>query len=214
MPRSEIVMAARGAAARMRYDDRTLAGLLLFVASTQFFLAMLIAVGSLSEYRVSSQAISDLGIGPTAPLFNTSIILLGLLNLAGAYFYHRTHRLKWLTLAFVLAGIGPIGVGIFPENVPAPHAAFALLSFLFGNLTAILVSTRVRAPFRYISPILGAVGLVALVFFVSGQFAGIGLGGMERLIVYPVLFWEASFGGHLMSAREAPVAASASAPAG
>lgn len=207
-------MAVRGSAARMRYDDRTLAGLLLFIASTQFFLAMLIAVGTLPDYRDSSQAISALGVGPTAPLFNTSIILLGLLSLAGAYFYHRTHGLKWLTIAFLLSGIGPIGVGMFPETVPALHAIFALISFVFGNLTAILVSTRVQAPYRYVCLTIGVLGLAALVLFVSGQFAGIGLGGMERLIVYPVLFWEASFGGYLMSARQATVAAPASGPAG
>jgi len=186
----------------MRYDDRTLAGLLLFFASTEFFLAMLIAVGTLPAYRVSSQAISDLGVGPTAPLFNSSIIVLGLLNLAGAYFYHRTHNVKWITIPFLLAGVGPIGVGLFPENLLLPHSIFALISFIFGNLTALLIANRVRPPFRYISAILGVVGLVALVLFVAGQYAGIGFGGMERLIVYPVLFWEASFGGYLMATRE------------
>ena len=196
----------------MRYDDRTLAGLLLFFASTQFFLAMLIAIGSLPDYRVSSQAISDLGIGPTAPLFNSSLLLLGLLNLAGAYFYHRTHRVMRITIPFLLAGIGPIGVGLFPENLLVPHSIFAFISFAFGNLTAILLASRVRDPFRYVSIILGVVGLLALALFVAGQYAGIGFGGMERMIVYPVLFWEATFGGYLMATREAPPSASAPGP--
>lgn len=198
----------------MRYDDRTLAGLLLFFASTQFFLAMLVAIGSLPSYSVSSQAISELGVGPTAPLFNSSILVLGLLNLAGAYFYHRTHQVMRITIPFLLTGIGPIGVGLFPENLLVPHSIFAFISFVFGNLTAILIATRVRVPFRYISLILGVVGLLALVLFVAGQYAGIGLGGMERMIVYPVLFWEASFGGYLMATREAPPSGSAPGPSG
>jgi hypothetical membrane protein len=72
----------------------------------------------------------------------------------------------------------------------------------------------VRAPFRYISVILGIVGLVALVLFLTGQYAGIGLGGMERMIVYPVLFWEAGFGGYLMAWGEVSLSASASGRSG
>lgn len=187
----------------MRYDDRTLAGVLFFFGSVQFLLAMLVAEGSLPTYSVSTNAISDLGVGPTAPLFNTSVIVLGLASLGGAFFYHRTHKLLWITIPFILAGIGPIGVGIFPETMPAPHAIFAFVSFLFGGLAAILTSTRVRPPFRYISILLGIAGLVALGLFVGGQYAGIGFGGMERMIVYPVLLWEVAFAAYLLAAREA-----------
>ncbi len=190
----------------MRYDDRTLAGLLFLFGSVQFLLVMLISEGSLPAYSVSTQPISDLGVGPTAPLFNTSIVLLGLLTLAGAYFFHRTHKTLWITIPFLLAGIGPIGVGLFPENLPqsirALHGVFALISFLFGGLVAILSSFRTRPPFRYIAIVLGIVGLVALGLFMGGQDAGIGYGGMERMIAYPGLLWEAAFGGYLMSSPE------------
>ncbi len=186
----------------MRYDDRTLAGVLFFFGSTQFLLAMLIAEGSLPNYSVSSQVISDLGVLATAPLFNTSIILLGLLLLAAAYFYHRTHHGMWITVPFLLAAIGPIGVGLFTEDILVFHAIFALISFLFGSLAAIIGATLVRPPFRYVAAILGVVGLVALVLFLFGQDLGIGLGGMERMIAYPTLFWWIAFGGYLMSNPE------------
>ena len=191
----------------MRYDDRTLAGVLFFFGAVQFLLAMLIGEGSLPAYSVSTNAISDLGVGPTAPLFNSSIIFLGLLTLGAAYFYHRTHKVLWITIPLLLAGIGPIGVGLFPENLPLPHGIFALISFLFGGIVAILSSTQVRPPLRYIFILLGAVGLAALGLFVAGQYAGIGFGGMERMIVYPVLFWEIALGGYLMSAPTPPAAA-------
>jgi hypothetical membrane protein len=187
----------------MRYNDRTLAGLLFLFGSAQFFLAMLICEGSLPAYSVSTQAISDFGVGPTAALFNTSVFFLGLLTLGAAYFYHRTHKTLWITIPFFLAGIGPIGVGLFPENQPLPHAIFAFTSFFFGGLAAVLVSTRVRPPFRYVSVLLGLVGLVALGLFAAGQYAGIGFGGMERMIAYPVLLWEIAFGGYLLSVPEA-----------
>ncbi len=193
----------------MRYEDRTLAGLLVLVGSAQFLLAMVIAEGTLPDYSVSTDAISALGVGPTAALFNSSIILLGLLILAGAYLYHRTHGLWWITVPFFLLGIGPIGVGLFTENALALHGVFALDSFLFGGLVSILVSTRLPSPLRYISILLGVIGLVALVLFVTGNYLGIGLGGMERMIVYPVLLWGIAFGAYLMATLEAHPAAAA-----
>lgn len=193
----------------MRTDDRSLAGVLFLIGSVQFLLAMLVGEGMRPAYSISTNAISDLGLDSTALLFNASILLLGILTLAAAYFYHRTHKLLWLTIPFFLAGIGPIGVGLFPENVAVLHGIFALISFLFGGLVAILVSFRTRPPFRYLGIVLGAAGLVALVLFTSGQYLGIGFGGMERMIAYPVLFWEIAFGGYLMSVPE-PVPANPS----
>lgn len=187
----------------MRYDDRSFAGLLFAFGSVQFFLVMLVCEGALPGYSVSSQAISDLGVGPTAALFNASVFLLGVLSLVGAYFYHRTHGIRWITILFLLAGIGPVGVGIFPETSRLPHSVFAFLAFVFGGVVAIVVATRQRPPLRYMSLVLGALGLVALVLFVTGQYLGIGFGGMERMIVYPVLVWQAAFGAHLMSAPQA-----------
>ncbi len=201
----------------MRYDDRTFAGLLFVFGSAQFFLVMLICEGALPNYIVSGQPISDFGVGPTAPLFNASIILLGLLTLGAVFFYHRTHKVFWITVPFLLAGIGPIGVGLFPENLPPNirflHGLFALIAFFFGGLVAILVATQLRPPFRYMSVILGVVGLVALVLFVANQDLGIGFGGMERMIAYPVLLWEVGLGGYLMSPPDrAPPPATGEAP--
>ncbi len=192
----------------MRYGDRALAGLLFFLGSVEFLLGMLIAEASLPTYSIAKNYISDLGVGSTAVVFNTSIVVLGLLSLSGAYFYHRTHRTLWITLPFVLAGIGPIGVGLFNENTGVPHLVFALISFLFGGFAAILSSFRVRPPFRYLSILLGILGLAALVLFEAGQYAGIGACGMERLIAYPILLWETALGGYLMfTAEDEPAAA-------
>ncbi len=186
----------------MRYERRSLSGLLFLVGSAQFLLAMLVGEGMRPLYSVSTNAISDLGVGSTALLFNGSIVLLGFLILVSAYLYHPVHGKVWITIPFLLAGVGAIGVGLFPETTGAPHGIFALLSFVFGGLLAILVSTQVRPPFRHLSILLGAAGLVALVLFVSNNDLGIGFGGMERMIVYPVLLWGIAFGGYLMATPE------------
>lgn len=198
----KMVNAADGVGRGTRYDRRTSAGLLFLMGSAQFLLAMLIGEGMRSAYSISTNAISDLGVGSTALLFNASVIVLGLLILAAAYLYHPVDRKMWITVPFALAGLGPIGVGLFPETTGLPHGIFALISFFFGGLLAILVSTQVRPPFRYLSILLGVVGLVALVLFVTNVDLGIGFGGMERMIAYPILFWGLAFGGYLMASPE------------
>lgn len=196
----------------MRTDPRTLAGLLFLVGSVQFLLAMLVGEGMRPAYSISTNAISDLGVDSTALLFNASVVVLGILILASAYLYHGGHRRMWVTIPYLLAGIGPIGVGLFPETTGAPHAVFAFLSFFFGGLLAILIAFQTRPPFRYLSLVLGVAALVALVLFVSGQYLGIGFGGMERMIAYPVLFWGIAFGGYLMATGETPPTSPAPEP--
>ena len=200
----------------MRADRRTWAGLLFLVGSVQFLLAMLVAEGMRPDYSISTNTISDLGVQSTALLFNASVVILGILILASAYLYHGTHRRLWITIPFLLAGVGPIGVGLFPETTGTPHLVFAFISFFFGGLIAILTAFQTRPPFRYLSVVLGLVGLVALVLYASQTSLGIGDGGMERMIAYPILFWGIAFGGYLMSLDEAaaPSAAAAEPPAG
>ncbi|MBI2648193.1 MAG: hypothetical protein HYY68_06785 [Thaumarchaeota archaeon] len=47
----------------------------------------------------------------------------------------------------------------------------------------------------------GVITLVAIVLFTAGQYLGMGVGGMERMIVYPELIWLVSFGAYLMSSE-------------
>jgi len=57
-------------------------------------------------------------------------------------------------------------------------------------------------PFSSISVILGLMTLGALSLFLGGIYLGLGRGGMERMIAYPVLMWGAGFGGYLMAYPE------------
>ncbi len=59
-------------------------GLLLFIGVAEFLLLMLIAEAIYPGYSVSRNYISDLGVGPTAVLFNSSIIIMGLLLVIAA----------------------------------------------------------------------------------------------------------------------------------
>jgi hypothetical membrane protein len=79
------------------------------------------------------------------------------------------------------------------------HALFALLAFLFGNLAVIYSSKMVRPPMSYLFILLGLIGLSALALFAGNTYAGLGAGGMERMIFYPAMFWAIGFGAYLLA---------------
>jgi hypothetical membrane protein len=182
-------------------DARRTVGLLLFLAGLEFSLGTMLAEFVYPGYSIALNYISDLGVWgqPSAIIFNPSAFIFGVLILFSAYILWKSEGGRYLPLFFALAGIGAMGVALFPETLPAPHAAFALMAFLFGNFAAILSYRTIEPPLSYLALALGVMGLAALVLFGSGTFLGIGPGGMERLIVYPVLFWAMGLGGYLMA---------------
>ena len=167
-------------------------------------------------YSVSNNYVSDLGGNcrpwsippsstatctavPSAYLFDISIALLGLLFLVGAYYLDRAYHWRPATIVIALAGIGALGVGLFPETAGIWHILFSLVAFLFAGLMAVLTARFQKKPMSYFSVILGLVTLAALVLDIGGEYLGLGAGGMERMVLYPVLVWSLGFGGHLMA---------------
>ncbi|MBU7017759.1 MAG: DUF998 domain-containing protein [Theionarchaea archaeon] len=183
----------------MNYENEKMAGALIFVAGVEFLLFLVIAESLYPDYSVSQNYISDLGVGSTALIFNASVFLLGLLLVAGTYFIHRAFNFKLLTVLLILAGSGAMGVGLFPEDAGFIHGIAALITFLFGGLSAIASSKLVKSPLSYFSVLLGVISLVALILFMTGTHLGLGLGGMERMVAYPTLLWGTGIGGYLMS---------------
>lgn len=183
----------------MELDDTKVAGTLLFLGAVQFLIVLVVAEALYPNYSVSLNYISDLGVGSTALIFNSSVFLLGLLVVAGAYFIREAFKSNLLFITLTLTGIGAMMVGLFPETAGVMHTIASLITFLFGGLAAI-VSYRVeKPPFSYLSVVLGALGLVGLGLFASGNYLSLGVGGMERMIAHPVLLWAVGFGGHLVS---------------
>ncbi len=189
------------------------AGALLFAGGSQFLMSMLIAEAVYPSYSVSANFISDLGVWGkmSAPIFNTSIVISGLLTLGAAYLIQKTFRKRGFSAIVALSGTGPLLVGFFPENtilvnvVPVIHSLAALIAFIFGGLAAITSYRLTISPFKYFSVALGVVAIVALVLFlgtINSGSLGVGAGGLERMIAYPTLLWEICFGGYLMATSE------------
>ncbi|WP_240728578.1 DUF998 domain-containing protein [Halobellus limi] len=170
---------------------------------------IMLAAAMVPGYDFRGGAISDLGVFPeTALLFNASLILVGVLNLAGGYFFYRSHGKRWLLAVFALAGVGAIGAGLFPLDTGGLHGLSALLAFVFFNVQAIGSATRLGGVMRALAVLAGVLGLVFVVLMALGDggntaaFGPIGHGGTERMIVYPVMLWLVAFGGYLLGERE------------
>jgi len=193
----------------MNYNNKTLAGALLFIAAAQYIMAILLAQAVYPNYSTSLNYISDLGVWgkPSAIIEDPSAILLSLLALISVYFIHHEFKSRVITASIVLAGSGYLLAGIFPENTflvhgtPVIHVIGGFTGFVFWSIAAIASYKIIRGPFKYFSVILGVVSLVALALYFGARpsYLGIGAGGMERMIIYPQLIWMIAIGVNFLS---------------
>jgi len=183
-------------------------GVLLFTGAVLLLTGMHIAEYLYPGYSVSGNYISDLGATcratctvyqPSAFIFNSSVILLGILIILSSYFIWREFNSSIIAALFCLSGFGAVGVGLFPETAGFLHLIVSFMTFFFGALAAIAASRFVKVPFSYFSVLMGISSLTALVLYGLNVYLGLGQGGMERMIAYPVLMWAIGFGGYMMS---------------
>lgn len=168
-------------------------------------------------YSLTQNYISDLGAvgcgmysgrfvcSPWHDVFNASIVLLGILLILGVLliptaFPARFTRRLGLGL-FVLTGLGAMGVGLSPENVNSTvHYLSAFFAFLGANLALVVLGLAMFRDTRWngwraYTVLSGLVGIVVLGLFGAkayqwgGFWSAWGAGGMERMIVAPVLLW-------------------------
>ena len=173
------------------------AGFLICSGIIFFIVSMVVAEALYPGYNISNNYVSDLGVGPSASIFNFAIVLLGVLLVSGAYFYSKGIKGKILPAFIVLAGAGAIGVGVFNENFGSIHVLFSFVAFLFGGVAALYFAATEKSLIRYPSAALGIAGLSALALFTANTYLGLGPGGMERMIIYPTLLWGILFSGKL-----------------
>jgi len=177
-------------------------GLWLLVAGLEILFLVNLSEYLYDGYSVSSNYISDLGVGPALPsaLFTIAVILFGLMALMAAVLFRQRDKKSMLWPLLTLSGIGAIGVGVINEDfISLIHRAAALLAFLFGNLAALYTYKVTRPPVSYVFASLGLIGLSALGLYGGEVYLGLGVGGMERMILYPAILWAISFGAYLVA---------------
>jgi hypothetical membrane protein len=208
--------------------NKRTAGALVWLSSAQFFIAQAwVALAWTTPFSLFRNFISDLGntgcglyksemqmyvCSPRHALMNASFVILGLSIVVGGVLTHESRR-PGITRHFargcmVVAGIGGIAVGCFPENENLLlHSVGALAYFLCANVGLVALSrsaagAAVRA--KGLTLTLGIIGIAATVLFFSGNYFGLGIGGTERLLVYPLPLALTLNGGLLLLDRGAP----------
>lgn len=183
------------------------AGYLLALAAGQFLVLLMLTESIAPDYSMHDNAISDLGtIAETELLFNSSLFLIGLLNLAAGYVLYKVVRDRKVLIVFALGGIGAMGAGLIPlDNPTGVHGLFALFAFVFLNVEAMVAGRLAKFPLDKISLLLGVLGIIfvpVMIMVDSGSLdvtGSVGHGGVERMIAFPCLVWMLVFGGYLIS---------------
>jgi hypothetical membrane protein len=77
------------------------------------------------------------------------------------------------------------------------HGIFAIVIFLTGGIGAVTSFKIVRGPLRYVLICFGIIALI-LLFFAKKFIPLLGVGGSERWLFYPEVFWIMGLGGYLL----------------
>jgi hypothetical membrane protein len=187
-------------------------GVLVAVAAAQFAAAMALVQQHYPGYSLTSNYISDLGGAgsPWALVFDISATVLGVLAIVAfilvwSAFEPGATRTAGLGI-LIVAGVGAVGVGVFPETTHVlggkAHDITSAVAFLGAGIGLVVLSFAMRRSerWRWSRPytlITGIVVLAATGLFEASIDLGLGPGGMERLIVFPVLLWGVVEGAHL-----------------
>jgi len=174
---------------------RELAGILLFVAIVQFAFLANISQILYEGYSITDTLLSDLGVWeqPSALLFNTSLVLFGVLGISIGAVLWPDKKLNFIPLLFVLCGIGMLIMAAFPISIEWAHDVGAFLSFVLIAVAALCCYWTFPGPFGYASLILGIIGFFTEITYKTEIYFGLGAAGSERMIIYPLFFWMAAF---------------------
>jgi hypothetical membrane protein len=161
--------------------------------TVQFFVVEAIAASQWPGYSRVHNVISDLGsaLSPARRVMNASFVVQAALILAGAVLLLPALRglaARVAQVFLVLAAVGVLMLGVFPEDGhAAPHTVGAIL-YLGGSAVGLLgLAYAVRPRSELLGTtlaVLGLAGASATIFFVAGITQYLGRGGTERLAAY------------------------------
>ncbi|HEX6868863.1 MAG TPA: DUF998 domain-containing protein [Candidatus Limnocylindrales bacterium] len=202
--------------ARTRVLDLRIGGTLLLLAGAAILLAIISAEALYpAPYTTGGNEISDLGgtrppegivLQPSATIFNLSMLAVGLLVAVAAWFVQGGFGRLAVTVPVLVVGVAAFGVGLFPGDTGTPHALFAMATFVSGGIGALTTGLVARGPFRSLTVVLGLIGLGTLILYLllgdASPMAALGIGGLERWIVYPIVIWLIAFGAYQLGVAE------------
>jgi hypothetical membrane protein len=201
------------------------AGVLALVAAAQWVLLVIVAETQYPNYVIQHNYLSDLGatchrglvptacviVSPSSLIWDSSLALMGLLSLVSAVLVYAVLRKKGFSMLFGLWGLGAFIAGVVPETLLSVHEIASLVAFVGGSFAAIVAYRFLTSPLKYLSVALGLFSFACIIaltfdgpFFRWNGIFGLGLGGIERMVVYPIIIWEIALGAFLMSGVLSP----------
>jgi hypothetical membrane protein len=184
--------------------------LALVVAAAQFVVAMIAVESQFPGYSLTSNYISDLGNTATSKywfVFSASIIAFGVLALLGLWLIRTAFREKssrTIGLGLLMVGaVSAILVGCFPENLEAGvHTVVSDTTFFGSGLGLIVLTFAMLRDTRWdrlrlYTLVSGVITMIAIGVAAAGRQGALGVGGIERVIVAPVILWAIVAGIHL-----------------
>ncbi|MGW7574106.1 DUF998 domain-containing protein [Streptomyces sp. NPDC054765] len=190
------------------------------VGVVQFFVVHGIAESAWARpYSWARNNISDLGnahcalqpepepryiCSPEHGLMNVSFVALGVLLVVGAaltggVLWRRGRAAAMARLLLAGAGVGFVLAGPAPADVNEnQHVWGALLVMAAGNIGLVLagfaLAEHLPTPLRWGTSLLGVTAITAFGLYLSRHYLGLGMGGMERVAAFPLLFWALAVG--------------------
>ncbi len=146
-------------------------------------------------YSAVIQHVSELGVGPTSYMFNTSLILAGVLAIPFLICLLQPLGSSWTARIGVASGIvafiGLIGLAVYTETQYATHIFFSNVFFIFIAVSIVLITYTIRSSdfFTWVHVWLGVIFVTAdIVFFVLMFTTGFSA-VMEWTVVLIILAW-------------------------
>jgi hypothetical membrane protein len=167
---------------------------------------------SSSPATCNTLPICAIPVQPSSAVFVFSLFLAGVFLLwAGVLLRRASHRLFGSGLSLSGGLLFLIGLSYAPFYLGTPdagvvedaadlHIISSLLVFILLVILMISSYRLSRGPFRFLSLSLGVVALDAFLLGLSGNYLGLGPGGVERFMIFSFDVWAIGFGAHLLSA--------------
>lgn len=196
------------------------------VAVVQFVVIQVVVQSAwTTPYSWAHNAISDLGgvrcgmSGPDNPperylcspwhgAMNAAIVAMGIGLVGGVlltgFAWRRRRSLRAARVFFIAAGAGFVLAGFNPWDVDLDmHVLGAFLIMAGGNIGLLLAGLGSRdgvfSRLHVGTLCAGVVALAATTFGFSHHYLGLGIGGMERVAIFPLVLWMAAAGISLLA---------------
>ena len=170
--------------------------------------------------RFTESGVTTIIQQPASLIFTIIVLTVGAFSATSAYLISLNVKSKRFVILVGLFGIAMVGIATFSEVFTLIHGIFSLTAFFSFSFAAILSYKFQKRPMSYISVILGVIALIAIFLLelssldqilpelglLASSFPSfntpIGIGGMERMIAYPMMLWLVMFGASLIAAPE------------